>query len=152
MKRCVKTLLAILFLPNLGCLSEDSHLSLVPQNPFGRTPAQTPAGASLAPASLETAARVDRIGVQVCRANEKILGFKPTWSTIGVPQLEIFHRDISHVFITEGLAKQCVTDGQLAAVLCLELGKIRSEMEIKAGLQVPLRAPPMEVSAGGEFG
>ena len=72
---------------SLGCFSTDAQLTQVSQNPFGQAaPAQTITRASLAPASLECAARVDRIGTQIAKANKDYLGFQPLWSTIGAPQ------------------------------------------------------------------
>jgi hypothetical protein len=154
MKRSTLPILLTPALFTIGCFSPDSQLTLVPQNPFGQaSPAQTTTRASLAPASLESAARVDRVGTQIALANKKYLGFQPRWSTIGAPQPEIFHRGTTEVLITEGLAKQCTTDGQLAAVLCQELGKMRAEIEMLAGTQVPERVPPMQVAGiGGDFG
>jgi hypothetical protein len=154
MKRSNFSILLTPALFTIGCFSPDSQLTLVPQNPFGQAPSVQPATrASLAPASLEAAARVDRVGTQIARANKDYLGFRPLWSTIGAPQPEILHRGTSEVLITEGLVKLCTTDGQLAAALCQELGKIRAEMEMRAGTQVPERVPPMQVAGiGGDFG
>ncbi|MBV9122517.1 MAG: M48 family metalloprotease, partial [Planctomycetes bacterium] len=67
-------------------------------------------------------------------------------------QPEIFHKGTQEVYITEGLVKQCQTDGQLAAVLCHELGKMVSEREALAGPKVlhPDRPPPIEVPIGND--
>jgi hypothetical protein len=154
MTRMVLPILFALPILALGCFSTDAQLTQVPQNPFGQAaPSPTTTRASLAPASLECAARVDRIGTQIAKANKDHLGFQPLWSTIGAPQPEILHRGATEVMITEGLVKQCSTDGQLAAVLCHELGRMRAEMETRAGVQLPERVPPMQVAdIGGDFG
>src|SRR6516164_7736123 len=104
-------ILLVLPILALGCFETDAQLTQVPQNPFGQAaPMQMVTKASLEPASLECAARVDRVGTQIAKANKDFLGFQPLWSTIGAPQAEVFHRGTSEVMITEGLVKQCSTD------------------------------------------
>jgi hypothetical protein len=83
---------------------------------------------SISPASTEVAARVDSMGRKLLAANPQI-GSKPMFHTIGAPHVEVFHRGTTEVFVTEGLVKQCCTDGQLAAVLCVELGKMIRDRE-----------------------
>jgi hypothetical protein len=48
--------------------------------------------------------------------------------------------------------KQCKTDGELAAVLCHELGKMVSDREVQMGPGIwnPRRQPPPEVRIGNE--
>jgi hypothetical protein len=77
---------------------------------------------------------------------------KPQFMVIGSPQPEIFHKKNEALFITEGLVKQCTTDGQLAAMLCHELGKMVSDREVQMGTQVwnPRRLPPPEVRIGND--
>ena len=100
MKQAALPILLVLTLC-AGCLSKDGQLSLVPQNFFGApAPTGVASRASLAPAALENAARVDRTGYQLWVANKKYLGFQPIWSTVGVPQLEIFHCNTSHILST----------------------------------------------------
>jgi hypothetical protein len=72
--------------------------------------------------------------------------------TVGSPELEIFHQGTSELVITEGVVNQCKTDGQLAAVLAMELGKMVSEREALAGTHVRRieREPPMEVRMGSD--
>jgi hypothetical protein len=76
-------------------------------------------------------------------------GMRPWFITFGAPHLEIFHRGGGtqpwQVFISAQLAQQCKTDAQLAAVLCLELGKMVAERESLAGAPAQrgdLRLPP----------
>jgi hypothetical protein len=99
------------------------------------------------------AAKVDTIGHQIVQANAQ-LGLKPTFATLGAPQPEIFHRSKDAVIITEALAKQCTTDGQLAAVLCHELGVMVAEREALAGprARVPDLPPPIQVAVGNDLG
>ncbi len=141
-----------------GCFTTDAPLMLVTANPFG-TPLPTPplAKASFAPAPVEAAARVDTLGRKILAANPQ-LGVRPLFRTIGAPQPEIFHVGTSAIDLTEGLVNQCLTEAQLAAVLCHELGKMIAEREELAGPEVraPERLPPIEVRIGndnaGSFG
>jgi hypothetical protein len=157
MLRAGRSIVLLVLMP-AGCASQQSGASLVPDNPFGfaaAPPAQR--RAAFTPASIETAARVDSLGRKILAANPQI-GVRPLFRTIGVPQSEVFHYGTSEINITEGLAKQCQTDGQLAAVLCTELGKMVAEREALAGPQArrPQREPPQDVRIGsdnaGSFG
>jgi hypothetical protein len=142
--------ISVLFM--LGCLNQQSDTSLVPDSPFGVSPASpTRTRAAYAPAPLETAARVDTLGRKILAANKQA-GVKPLFRTIGVPQAEVFHYGTAEIDITEGLVKQCQNDGQLAAILCTELGKMVAEREALAGPQVrqPDREPPLEVRIGND--
>src|SRR5262249_47319887 len=87
-------------------------------------------------------------------AANKEIGLQPQFRTIGAPQLEIFHCGTSVIFITDGLVKQCATDGQLAAVLARELAKMVAEREALAAPETrrPERLPPMEVRIGNDNG
>jgi hypothetical protein len=95
------------------------------------------------------AARVDTIGRNILAANSQT-GIRPLFRTIGVTQLEVFHRGTSEVDITEGLVKQCASDGQIAAILCQELGKMVAEREASADAKIkaPQAEPPMDVRVG----
>jgi hypothetical protein len=126
----------------------------VPDNPFAApTPAPQVTRTALAPGSKEAADRVSAVGKKILDANLK-LGCRPMFITIGGPQPEVFHRETSAVFITEGLVKQCATEAQLAAVLCHELGKMVSEREAVAGARGRSleSAPPPEMRVGNDGG
>jgi predicted Zn-dependent protease len=141
-----------------GCLSQQAATSQVPSDPFGQAEAPpVQRQVSYAPASIETAARVDTLGRKLLAANRQI-GVKPIFRTIGTPVPEVFHCGTAEVDVTEGLVRLCQNEGELAAVLCQELGKIVAEREALAGPQarVPEREPPQEVRIGtdnaGAFG
>jgi hypothetical protein len=149
---------ALPFLLVVGCLNQQSETTLVPDNPFGGSlPGPAPTRSDYAPAPVETAARVDSLGRKILAANKQA-GVKPLFRTIGVPQAEAFHYGTAEIDITEGLVKQCQTDGQLAAILCTELGKMVAEREALAGPEArqPEREPPPDVRIGtdnaGSFG
>ena len=91
-------------------------------------------------ATQEIALHVDRVGDSLVSANPRI-NQKVAFLTLGVAHEEVFHqtqRDVSTVYITEELVKQCKTDGELAAVLSEELGKLVTEQMVQAR---PLRHP-----------
>lgn len=151
--------IAIVFAAS-GCIGEDAKNALVPSEPFANPlsgPRQATAAQSVSrtsstrPASTESAARVDLLGRNILAANKQI-GMKPQFMVIGSPQPEIFHKKNEAIYITDGLVNRCKTDGELAAVLCHELGKMVSDREVQMGPQVwnPRREPPPEARIGTE--
>src|SRR5713101_3346729 len=158
-----------------GCLGDDAKTTLVPSDPFGTAsragsgdprptldPPTTQTAArpnsagpvtrtSIRPAQTESAARVDLLGRNILAANKQI-GMKPQFMVIGSPQPEIFHKKNEALYITDGLVNRCKTDGELAAVLCHELGKMVSDREVQMGPQAwnPRREPPSEALIGTE--
>ncbi|CAN5303189.1 hypothetical protein BH10PLA2_BH10PLA2_21850 [soil metagenome] len=134
-----------------GCVTTDVPISPVPGSAFGFAPTPTTdTKVNYAPPALDTAARVDEIGNKLRIANPQ-LAFQPQYLTIGSPQPEIFHRGASEILITEGLAKECKTDAQLAAVLSMELGKIVAERMMEPGATVR-EDPPIELRVGNDGG
>ena len=135
--------------------NSDPRANLGPSTPMNPRTALNPTGpvtrTSIRPAPAESAARVDLLGRNILAANPQI-GMKPQFMVIGSPQPEIFHKKNEGLFITEALVKQCKTDGELAAVLCHELGKMVSDREVQMGPQVwnPRRLPPPEVRIGND--
>ena len=161
MKARLVVLIPGVMLATVGCLSDEKKLTTVSASPFGKT-ARTQAATfkQAPPATQEIALRVDRVGKQIVTANPQIKQ-KVVFMTIGRPQEEIFHqtqKDVSTIWATEGLVKQCKNDGELAAVLSQELGKIVSEQMVQAR---PARNPipaslllnsPVGSDVGGTFG
>jgi len=143
----------------LGCFAAAGCTQLDNPAPFA-VPAAGPAAAAPLPANLPPsteAARVNAVGRCVLAANP-INGLDVRtvrFNTVGAPQAEIFHRARGYdrpehwtgeIFITDGLVKQCTSDAQLAAVLCLELGKMVSEREAMTpqAVRQPERLPPID--------
>jgi hypothetical protein len=130
-----------------GCLSDDKQLTTVPSSSFNKPgPTQTASFKPAPKATQEIALRVDRVGQKIVKANPR-LNQKVVFLTLGVSSKEeIFHqsqKDVSTISVTEGLVKQCKSDGELAAVLSQELGKLVSEQMVQTK---PLRsrvAPPL---------
>jgi hypothetical protein len=150
-----------LMLAAAGCLTDEKKLTTVSTNAFGKVGRTQVASFKQAPpATQEIALRVDRVGKQIVNANPRI-NHKVVFMTLGVPHEEIFHqtqKDVSTIFITEALVKQCKSDGELAAVLSEELGKLVSEQMVQAR---PARNPlpaslllnsPVGSDVGGTFG
>jgi hypothetical protein len=132
-----------------GCINHGTET--VPANPFGSlgAPSPTKQNASFAPAAPEVSMRVDCMGRKILADNPQI-GLKPFFATIGDPKPEIFHQGTSFVYVTGGLVGMCKTDGQLAALLSQELGKMVSEREARtpASTREPAGLPPPETNVG----
>jgi hypothetical protein len=75
---------------------------------------------------LATAERVETFGRKIIAQNT-FTGIEPLFHTVGVQEAVLFHRGSEELFVSEGLVKQCRTDGELAAVLCIELGQMIAE-------------------------
>jgi hypothetical protein len=127
-----------------GCVNDGAG------KPFGslwNTTAQTPVDAP--PAPTETASRVDSLGRQILAANPSI-EIRPLFSAIGTSKETVFHQGSAHLYISDGLVKRCKTEGELAAVLCLELGKMMAEKEAEgAKRRVPDEDAPLGPPGGG---
>jgi hypothetical protein len=143
-----------------GCVSlDDDGLPTVASNPFNTTPQApvTETSVNHAPASDEVSKRVAIMGQKIVAVNPEI-GMRPRFITIGSPQLEIMHIGTNDLYITEGLANRCTTEGQLAAVLCQELGKMVTQREIlstpatRLGRREPPPDMPVGRDSGGAFG
>jgi hypothetical protein len=136
-----------------GCLSDPQHLATVPMSGFGSTSRTSVASFKQAPpATQEIALRVDRVGKQLLTANPNIKQ-KVVFGAAGLQQEEIFHqgqKDVSAIWITEGLVKQCKTDGELAALLSMELGKLVSEQ--MAQLKPARRSTPASLMMNPRIG
>jgi hypothetical protein len=146
-----------------GCLplqvidpaSEPKEVAQVPSNPFTVPPAAPPpTRVAYKSGAADTAMLVDAIGRKIVAANPQ-LGLKPLFGLIGSQEPEVFHQGTKLIYVTEGLVKQCKTEGQLAAVLCIELGRMVSEREALAGPQMrePEQQLPLDVPIGnaGQF-
>jgi hypothetical protein len=136
-----------------GCLPGTGGTTLVPTSPFpaGQMP-NLPATLTASPELENEGKRVALLGQQLLDANPK-LSVKPRFLLIGAPSAEVFHRGGDDVVISEGLLRKCKNDGQLAAVLALELGKVVSEQEAAKKFRSPLpdRGPPPDVPVGNDY-
>jgi len=146
----------------VGCLSDEKQVTNLSSSPFRKTTGTQTASFKQAPAATqEVSLRVDRVGKQIVAANARLNQQKIAFITVGVPRLEIFHqaqKDNGVVYITEGLVTQCKTDGELAAALSQELGKLVAEQLAQArplrnnAARPPLISPRVGNDIGGTFG
>jgi hypothetical protein len=135
-----------------GCVWDEPETTLVSPSPFNHVAAAPQRNQSgYKPAATEAAARGDMLGRKIIAANRQI-GVRPLFRTIGAPQPEVFHNGTTDIDVTEGLVAQCKTEGELAAVLCRELGKMIAEREALADprMRNPNQEPPQEVRVGND--
>jgi hypothetical protein len=133
----------------------DTEMPVVGPNPFGTPAAQTMSLSAFTPSGdHDLAMRVDKVSREV-KARNQDTGLDPRVAIIGLPTPEIFHQGNHVIYVTEGLVRGCKTLDELAAVLCLELGKMASEREAFAAARARQadNRPPMEVPIGnaGQF-
>jgi hypothetical protein len=166
MKRAVLGLLVVTAVAAGGCtpqtvqklIGEKPETTLVPPNVENMKPgaqSAAPAPVSYPKGQMATCLRVDLLGRKILAANPQA-GLQPEFFTIASPQVELFHKGPNVLYITEGLAKKCTTEAQLAAILCRELGRMVAEREVLASIATrsPDRGPPPEVPWGnaGQIG
>jgi hypothetical protein len=143
-----------------GCFPlQDEPLQTVKPSPFAPPPAPQVRKMELSPATREEALRVDITGQKVVTANRDQTGIRHIYfQTVGSSSSELFHRRTEAVFITEGLSRKCKTEGELAAILAYELGRMIAEREALSdpAKRRPERLPPPEervgMDSGGTFG
>lgn len=153
----MKRALPLILLASIaGCVPGPGETALVPNNPFGGplTPG-LPQGdkPAASPATEEASLRVSQVGQKIVAANPQI-GLKPLFSTIGPsldgpPKEEIFHTSKTQVVITEPLVRKCKSDGELAAILCVELAKM-AEKHNGPAANADDAGPPADVPVGGD--
>jgi hypothetical protein len=119
-----------------GCESSSAPSLLVPEGHTAESFHRS-YRTSGAPATEEAAKRTLAIAQRIFDANTQ-MPVQPTIMTIGRPEREVFHDGYgglngSRVYITEGLINACKTDDQLAAVLCVQFGRIAAERAARAG-------------------
>lgn len=148
-----------------GCFPTSQGTTMVPpSSPFAGTTLassgfkQDQLAPSAPPATQEAAVNVARVGLKVASANPA-LGMRPQFVTVGgdTASPEIFHRGDYEVVITETMARQCKTEGELAAVLSQELGKMVAERAAANLANVTDHGPPVDAPSigndrGGAFG
>jgi len=135
-----------------GCWLDDKPNQLIVEpGPLYPAPRLPDVKKLCTPATQEAATRVTEMSQRILTANPQI-GMRPITVTIGGDAPEIFHRGTSQIVVTEGLVKQCTSDRFLAAVLCLEMGKMVSEREALASVRArqPEQEPPPDFRIGNE--
>ena len=130
-------------------VSEEPPTRQVASAPFPESRGVMPTKVNYAPASAETSFRVVMIKDKLIGENPQ-LALKPSVTAVGSAEPEIFHLGLNQIFITEGLVRQCQTEGQLAAVLAYELGRMVSEREANVSDEIrqPERPLPIALRIG----
>jgi hypothetical protein len=118
---------------------------LMPKNEHRNKPVDL---SGMKPASTETAARVDVLGRKLLAGSPFLFAQEPSFQIIGVPEPELFHRDSTGLFITEGLVKKCESEAELAAVLASELGHMVAEQRRTDRMKLPDPIPPAALPRG----
>jgi hypothetical protein len=132
-------------------------LGTVPDRPFTPTPTGPLPTIARAPATEAATRRVNDVGQRLLASNPE-LPVRPVFLGIGSPDPQIFHRDTTAIYVSDGLVNKCTTDAQLAAVVASELGKMISTREavlaLKAARGERDRPPTLSVGtdSGGTFG
>ncbi len=95
---------------------------------------------ALSQASGEAAERVDHVGSDLLTATP--LGIPDIdFLTVGSADVELFHRDVKTLYISDSLVNRCKTDDELAAVLALEIGRMTAEFRRGVRKQAPEPMP-----------
>ncbi len=134
-----------------GCTFDRPDNSPLPTGPnqIVRTPANS---RELMQANIAACSRVYQIG-------QKILGASPelpqqmVFRAAASPEAEVFHQGTTSIVVTQKLIDMCQNDNQLAAVMCVELGKMMAERTALAPLQSdppprPLEGPTFNSTVG----
>jgi hypothetical protein len=135
----------------VGCAGNDK-LSVASPGLFGNASTAGKPQVAHAPATEAVALRVVNLGQKIVTANPQ-MGLRPTFECVGVPQPVLCHtlqKDACVVYVSEGLVARCPSEGQLAALLCEELGRAASEKvaaSFPAGRR-PDYSPPPSVRIG----
>lgn len=108
-------------------------------------PMRVTANKQLEQANVAACTWVSTVGQRILAANPE-LPMIVVFRAAGYPKPEIFHQNSTSVVVTQALVDMCKTDGQLAAVLCVELGRMVAEREALAPLEArqPAPKPPIE--------
>lgn len=130
---------------------KESQTALVPSGPFATSQSfiMPFRKVSLSSAKGEYSVQVAALGERILNTNPEI-GMKPYFATAGTQSPEIFHQGQHFVYITDGLVKRCKNEGQLAALLALELAKMVVEREALANPKTrqTKERPPIHVDIG----
>ena len=123
MRRWSILLLALAGCETLSPFEKPADTNVVPQG-------------TLAPATHQSAERLDRVGRQILSTNPFLVS-APAFGFVGTKDPELFHQNAEAVFASEGLIAKCKSDDELAALLCVELARITAESRNLARLGLP---------------
>ena len=135
-----------------GCVGDEALTTVPAGGALGSSTSFSPSDALKlphAPAAEAEDKRLNLVGAKVLAANPR-LEMHPRFAALGAQHAEIFHQGEGMVYVTEGLARQCKTEGQLAAVLSMELARMAVERERLASpaARTAGSGPPADVPVG----
>ncbi|MBM3997739.1 MAG: hypothetical protein FJ303_26885 [Planctomycetes bacterium] len=144
----------LLLLFATGC----TQLPLIPDEPLtqqvGSKPFVDPRPANpvrvaIAPAANDVSYRVLLIKNRLVGENPS-LALRPAVIALASGDPEIFHVGLNQIYITDTLVRQCRTDGEIAAVIAYELGRMVVEREASVADEVrrPERPLPIQFNVG----
>jgi hypothetical protein len=116
-----------------------------PERPAPASGIQQASGGYVAPQNV----RVQHVAAQLVQANA-VLGLRPKFEVVPGDQ-KMLRREGHRIVVSEALVDACETDGQLAALLALELGQMVADRQA-ARSEPENVAPPPEVHIGGPDG
>ena len=113
----------VLCLGMAGCLSPDGKTEM-PWDTVARRmePDREPPKGPIA--STKSATRVHAIGAKLVSSNPNEFARQPVFFTAGIQEPMLFSQKDGQIVISEGLVNRCASDDELAALLCVELGKL----------------------------
>jgi hypothetical protein len=123
-----------------GCMFDRPREPAIP-----RDPVRVSRSSAIEQANVEACTRVYGLGLRLLVSNPE-LPQALVFRAAGAPQPEVFHQGNSSIVVTQKLCEMCKSDGELAAVLSLELGKMIAEREALAPLEArePQPRPPVD--------
>lgn len=142
----------------LGLTGNDPWNIPVSAKNSGNLPENLPSAPPTVKAPAATsgeAVRVAKIGHEILDKNPG-LGIKPIFQTTGETELVLTHKSARLLIISESVSSKC-TDGELAALLADELGRMVVEQESLSSRVKPTQGNQMPVGGGmdrdgGAFG
>ncbi len=150
----MRRVMAMMLMACVGCipletLPSDPPTLQVADMPFAEAKKPMPRRASYAPASRDVSYRVELMRAKLINANPQ-LGLSPNVTAIASNDPEVFHTTLQQMFITDAMVRQCPSDGNLAAVLAYQLGRMVAERETAVADQIrqPERLPPISLPIG----
>lgn len=136
-------LIVVAALGSCGCFLLDRDKPKLPTPP---DPTRFEAKSQkLVQANVEACTRVYTVGQKILAVNPE-LPQRLIFRAAGTPNPELFHQGTSSVVITQKLIEMCQDDSELAALLCVELGKMIAEREALTPPESrqPSPKPPIE--------
>jgi hypothetical protein len=141
----------------LGCTPQPWVAQPQAAPPPFQKPAPPPSGGEIQQVSgrysTPQQARVNEVGRKLLEGN-KPLALKPRFDVVPGTQQQLSHAGEHQISISEGLVNACETDGQLAALLAAEMGRmVAARQERQAAAQAEEdRLPPIDVGIGPDGG